>query len=233
MQTSPAPPEAAIGHPEVQRALDGGLDVPGLVRRVRRNAGLSQRGLAAVLGCGKSTVAKWETGRSTPRIRRLEQLLAISSMALVVNDHRGEPARAFGRDAALDRGGRQYPAHVDIRRWRHGVYWWGDQDYGVHCLPPEFVWDSPPRWPPIWVTGVDLDRPDDERVPRQGYRQRRTSFGSFRAAWRKAPGFNPPKGFGRSDAIRGGYHPEVVGLSTFFLETLDADGRAPDDDRFT
>jgi hypothetical protein len=190
---------------------------------------LSQRGFAALLGCSKSAVAKWETGRSQPRLSRLQQILAVSRMRLVAQDHRGEPARVFGERAALDRGGRHYPAHIDIRQWQPGVYWWGDHDYGVHCLPPEFVWDDAPPLAPERT--VELDRRDDERVPTQRYRQDRASFGSFRAAWRTRPGFHPPRGFARGDALRGGYHPDVLGISAWFRQRLDADGRAPTDDR--
>ena len=45
--------------------LDGGI--PGLVRRVRRILDVSQRGLAALLGVSQSVVARWETGRTSPR----------------------------------------------------------------------------------------------------------------------------------------------------------------------
>ena len=203
-----------------------GLDVPGLVRRVRRNAGLSQRGLARLLGCGKSTVGKWETGKSLPRLPRLEQLLALSGITLAALTHRGEPAQPFGAGAALDRGGRQYPAHVDIKQWRPGVYWWGDHDFGVSCLPPEFVWDDLEPWVNLLGPGVvDRERPDDERFPSQPYRRGRRSFGSFRAAWRRQQGFQPPKGFDRSAALRGGYHPDVLGISHDFLMGLPPDQR--------
>ncbi|MDX6223701.1 MAG: hypothetical protein QOE64_77, partial [Frankiales bacterium] len=185
------------------------LDVPGLVRRVRRNAGMSQRAFARLLGCGKSTVGKWETGRSIPRVPRLEQILAVSGMSLVAVDDRKEQVRPFGKGAARDKGGRHYPAHVDIRQWRPGVYWWAEHEYGVYCLPPEFVWDDMPPWVRLHGPGlVDRSRPDDERLPAQPWRRDRASFGSFVAAWRKAPGRRPPKGFNRSDALAGGYHPD-------------------------
>ena len=210
-----------------------GLDVPGLVRRVRRNAGMSQRAFATVLGCSKSTVAKWESGRSHPRLVRLEQILAISQLQLKAVNASGSEISGFGRDAALDRAGRQYPAHINLLRWRPGRHWWGLIGYGVHCMPPEFVWGEP-GWVAI-LGGVELDRPDDERTPRETFRQRRASFGSFRAAWRAQPGYYPPKGYSRSDAVRFGFHPDVVGVSQAFLAHLDDDGRVPpgaDDARF-
>ena len=161
------------------------------------------------------------TGKSLPRLRRLEQILAISGIRVVALDHRGEPAKPFGVGAALDRGGRQYPAHVEILQWRPGVYWWGDHDFGVHCLPPEFVWDDVEPWVAVFGPGlVDRDRPDDERFPTQPYRRGRASFGSFRHAWRREQGFYPPKGFDRSAALKGGYHPDVLGISHAFLSTL-------------
>ncbi|WP_133241180.1 helix-turn-helix domain-containing protein [Nocardioides gansuensis] len=41
--------------------------VPGLLRRVRRVAGLSQRALAEEIGVSKSVVARWESGQRLPR----------------------------------------------------------------------------------------------------------------------------------------------------------------------
>ena len=46
--------------------FDGGI--PGLVRRIRRILDVSQRGLAALLGVSQSVVARWETGRTSPRM---------------------------------------------------------------------------------------------------------------------------------------------------------------------
>lgn len=51
---------------------------PGLVRRARRAADLSQRDLAARLGVSQSTVARWETGQSSPTLYLVEQMLALS-----------------------------------------------------------------------------------------------------------------------------------------------------------
>ena len=45
--------------------FDGGL--PGMIRRIRRILDVSQRGLAALLKVSQSVVARWETGRTSPR----------------------------------------------------------------------------------------------------------------------------------------------------------------------
>ena len=53
--------------------FDGGI--PGMVRRVRRILDVSQRGLAALLDVSQSVVARWETGRTSPRMSVVERLL--------------------------------------------------------------------------------------------------------------------------------------------------------------
>ncbi|NPD05345.1 helix-turn-helix transcriptional regulator [Nocardioides sp. zg-1308] len=92
---------------------DGG--VPGLVRRVRRILDVSQRGLAAIVGVSQSVVARWETGRTSPRVSALQELLRLARLRVRVEDPATEeevlPLRG---DGARDRGGRRYPAHVDL-----------------------------------------------------------------------------------------------------------------------
>lgn len=48
------------------------------IRRARRNAGLSQRALAALINVSHSTVGHWETGRSAPNTRILVELARIT-----------------------------------------------------------------------------------------------------------------------------------------------------------
>jgi transcriptional regulator with XRE-family HTH domain len=93
---------------------------PGLVRRVRRAADLSQRDLARCLGVSQSTVARWETGESSPTLRAVEQMLALSGLRLEMTDAGGAPVAPMREDAARDRAGRRFPAHVDL----HAFGWW-------------------------------------------------------------------------------------------------------------
>ena len=44
------------------------------LERMRRDAGLTQGELAELLGVDRSTVAKWETGKSTPRLPTLVEM---------------------------------------------------------------------------------------------------------------------------------------------------------------
>ena len=93
---------------------------PGLVRRARRAADLSQRDLAARLGVSQSTVARWETGQSSPTLSLVEQMLALSGLRLAMIDTAGEPVAPMREDAPRDRAGRRFPAHVDL----DALGWW-------------------------------------------------------------------------------------------------------------
>src|SRR5215210_5990817 len=93
---------------------------PGLVRRARRAADLSQRGLAARLGVSQSTVARWETGQSSPTLSLVEQMLALSGLRLEMTDADGVSVAPMREDAPRDRAGRRFPAHVDL----DALGWW-------------------------------------------------------------------------------------------------------------
>jgi HTH-type transcriptional regulator/antitoxin HipB len=93
--------------------FEGG--VPGLVRRVRRILDVSQRGLAALIGVSQSVVARWETGRTSPRVSVVQQLLRLAGLRALVHDaESGEVVEPMRDDGARDRADRRYPAHVDL-----------------------------------------------------------------------------------------------------------------------
>jgi HTH-type transcriptional regulator/antitoxin HipB len=93
--------------------FEGG--VPGLVRRIRRILDVSQRGLAALIGVSQSVVARWETGRTSPRTSAVQQLLGLAGLRATVHDaETGEVVEPMRDDGARDRGGRRRPAHVDL-----------------------------------------------------------------------------------------------------------------------
>ena len=89
--------------------------IPGLVRRIRRILDVSQRGLAAVLDVSQSVVARWETGRTSPRASVLLHLLKLVGLRVKLHSiETGEVVEPMRDDGARDRGGRRYPAHVDL-----------------------------------------------------------------------------------------------------------------------
>jgi transcriptional regulator with XRE-family HTH domain len=67
------------------------MDVVHVVRAVRRQAGLSQRGLAREVGCSARAVAAWECGERAPSATLLEAVLALADLdlALVPRVHEG------------------------------------------------------------------------------------------------------------------------------------------------
>lgn len=112
---------------EVEWHLWGPFDgeVPGLVRRIRRILDVSQRGLAALLEVSQSVVARWETGRTSPRAAVLARLLRMAKVGVGFHDRAsGEEVEPMRDDGARDRGGRRYPAHVDPEV----TGWWMPRD---------------------------------------------------------------------------------------------------------
>lgn len=103
---------------EVEAYLLGpfGGGTPGLVRRIRRILDVSQRGLAQLIGVSQSVVARWETGRTSPRVSVLHLLMRLAGLGSTVHDSEtGAEVEPMRDDGARDRGGRRYPAHVDLR----------------------------------------------------------------------------------------------------------------------
>lgn len=148
--------------------FDGG--VPGLVRRIRRILDVSQRGLAALIGVSQSVVARWETGRTSPRVSAMHQLMRLAGLGSTVHDvETGDEVEPMRDDGARDRGGRRYPAHVDVR-----VYGWYvprsldcTADAGMwlrrshRLLDPGVRYDTSPylRWRWRRAFGTPIDHP--------------------------------------------------------------------------
>ncbi len=92
--------------------FDGGI--PGTVRRIRRILDVSQRGLAAILEVSQSVVARWETGRTSPRASVVERLLRLARLQVTVRDEDGREVGPMRADGARTHGGSRFPAHVDL-----------------------------------------------------------------------------------------------------------------------
>lgn len=122
------------------------IELPSLLRTMRRHADLSQRDLALRSGVALSTICRIESGEVTnPSFRTVEQLLTAAGGSLVAQmPSAGElmrkgptqvvpaqvvPAQVvFAPEIGRDRAGRRYPAHLDAvpvtrseNRW--GVWW--------------------------------------------------------------------------------------------------------------
>lgn len=110
-------------------------EVPGLVRRIRRILDVSQRGLAALLQVSQSVVARWETGRTSPRADVLHRMLRLARVSTRFHDEEsGELVEPMRDDGARDRAHRRFPAHCDllVRGWwipRHLRTWTSGEAY--------------------------------------------------------------------------------------------------------
>lgn len=178
--------------------FDGG--VPGMVRRVRRILDVSQRGLAALLGVSQSMVARWETGRTSPRVAMLQRILGLARLAFTVHDEEsGELVESMRDDGARTRGGSRFPAHTDIRAtgwWlpRHLRTWtsieaWACQRRSRAALVPLIRHRTSPHWKRI--ERFLLGTPDDHPALHQMVAEVQ-SLDDLREARRRAAGNGHP-----------------------------------------
>ncbi|RYB93272.1 XRE family transcriptional regulator [Nocardioides oleivorans] len=160
---------------EVEWWLMGPFDgeVPGLVRRIRRILDVSQRGLAALIGVSQSVVARWETGRTSPRAAVLLRLLRMAEVGVELHDvPSGEEVEPMRDDGARDLGGRRFPAHVDLKV----TGWWTPKDSLSDGSWPRWTKVSRSRetvrvryhlkaWKRIFrdVHGTPVDHPSDQQ----------------------------------------------------------------------
>jgi transcriptional regulator with XRE-family HTH domain len=121
---------------EQGQATVGAYPVPGLLRRARRIADLSQHQLAARAKVSQSTVARTESGTLVPSLNTFQCLLNAAGLSLVVVDAEGRVIKPM-RESDDTRGGgdRRYPSHLDTILDPRGGEWWGD-NYGL-ARPPE------------------------------------------------------------------------------------------------
>lgn len=87
------------------------------LRQARRDADLSQRQLARYSGIPRATVAAVESGARDPSLCRARTLLETCGYQLVVLDRHGAILEEVRPDWRRDRGGRRFPAHLDVRHW--------------------------------------------------------------------------------------------------------------------
>lgn len=138
-----------------------GGEIPGLVRRIRRILDVSQRGLAALLDVSQSVVARWETGRTSPRTHVLQQLLRMADLqASFYSGESGEEVEPMRNDGGRDRAGRRHPAHVDLRV----IGWWAPRDSGSTADFPAWQRRSRARRDPFVTYRTDPHRRRTERM---------------------------------------------------------------------
>jgi HTH-type transcriptional regulator/antitoxin HipB len=98
------------------------FDIPGMLRRIRRLADLSQRELAEVCGISQSAVAQAESGRRDLAVGALCAAAETAGLTLVLLDPCGEVVQGMAPDSVRDLSGRRFPAHLDTRRSDDGQW---------------------------------------------------------------------------------------------------------------
>ena len=139
------------------------FDLPGVLRRVRRLADMSQRELAAAIDSSKTAVAAAESGTSGMDARLLARAAGLADLRLVLVDSAGAEVAGMSDEGVRDKGDRRFPAHLDTRYGDDG--WW----YDVHRYGrprPWYTFDRARR-------ARDRDRaahgtPDDHQLPQPG-----------------------------------------------------------------
>ncbi|MGY1740386.1 MULTISPECIES: helix-turn-helix domain-containing protein [unclassified Blastococcus] len=137
-------------------------ELPGILRRIRRVADLSQRQLAQELGLSKSGVAAVESGVRDLDVRVLVAAAALAGMRLALLDADGREVAGMAPGTARDGAGRRFPAHLDT------------------ALTDERYWGEHRRDRPVTAYTAQRDRrrrdsqrawhgtPDDHLVPEPG-----------------------------------------------------------------
>lgn len=165
--------------------FDGGI--PGLVRRIRRILEVSQRGLAAILEVSQSVVARWETGRTSPRASVLHHLLRLAGLRTSFHDEEtGAEVGPMRDDGARKHGGSRYPAHGDLavtgwwvpRRFRSTTADYyramdrsrARRDPAIRCtVDPHWravfrqAWGTPDDHPSVWQLAAEAEHLDEVR----------------------------------------------------------------------
>jgi transcriptional regulator with XRE-family HTH domain len=137
--------------------------LPGVLRRIRRAADLSQREFAAALGVSQSAVAQGESGRRDFPVGILVRAAGLAGLRLALVDGNGNEVSPMAHDAVRDMGYRRFPAHLDTRYSDEG-WWHGPERYSRPQPWYTFDRDRDARDAARAATGT----PVDHQIPQAG-----------------------------------------------------------------
>jgi anthranilate synthase component I len=142
----------------VVTSQQAGLSAPAdLVRAARRAADPSQRQLAATTGVSRRSIENIEREVSAgPRFDLVQRLVQACGCRLALMS--GDREVPLPTAVLLDRGDRQFPAHLDVRPVTDFGTWWGDWPLLSCYVRPEL---SPRR--PQHTFDLNRERRDDRR----------------------------------------------------------------------
>ena len=140
------------------------VPLPGLLRRIRRTADMSQRQLARACGVSQSVIAQAEASRRDLSVGLLVKAAAVAGLRLALVDDGGGDGGAevppMDDGAVRDMGNRYFPAHLDPRLSEEG-WWHGRERYSRP--EPWYTFDRDRRWRD--VRRERQGTPADHRLP--------------------------------------------------------------------
>jgi transcriptional regulator with XRE-family HTH domain len=127
------------------------MDIPALLRVVRRLRSISQRELAALAGVPPSTIDRVEAGRSDPRVQTLAKILEAVGLELGVQVGGRFVEVDADREQLVDGAGRHFPPHWEVEevRWLDSYWGWWRKNPNVRSFPPTHTY---------WKRGEDMYR---------------------------------------------------------------------------
>jgi transcriptional regulator with XRE-family HTH domain len=134
-----------------------------MLRRIRRQADLSQRGLAQACGLSQPVVARAENGRRDFPAGALARAAELAGFRLVLAGADGREVTPMREDAVRDMGHRRFPAHLDTR-YSEDDWWHGQHRYARD--QPWYTFDRERRLRDEYRRRCGT--PDDHLVPHPG-----------------------------------------------------------------
>jgi len=147
--------------------------------------------LAAILEVSQSVVARWETGRTSPRADVLAHMLRVAGLRTTFHDDEtGAEVEPMRDDGARQHRGSRYPAHGDLSV----TGWWvpralrstmiayytardrsrARRDPGIRCtIDPHWraiirqAWGTPDDHPSLWQLAAEAEHLDELRAARR------------------------------------------------------------------
>lgn len=139
------------------------FDLPGVLRRIRRIADLSQRELALAAGVSAATIGQAESGARDMPVRLVAGIAELAGIRLALVDDSGSEVMPMSDEAVRDRSGRRFPAHLDTR-YSEEHWWHGPHRYSRNR--PWYTFDRDRRMRDMYR---DRDgTPEDHQVPQPG-----------------------------------------------------------------
>jgi transcriptional regulator with XRE-family HTH domain len=154
------------------------LCLPGLLRRVRRIADLSQRELAEAVGISPSAVGSAESGARDLPVSVVARIAEVAALRLTLVDLDGREVAGMAENSVRDMAGRRFPAHLDTR-YSDDCWWHGPHRH--HRTQPWYTFD---RRRDLRDRYRQRDgTPDDHQLPQPGDSPAERAEERRRARW--------------------------------------------------